>query len=162
MRKGRSRPFEVKPRGARLATARFFFRESEGLGDDLFGSPRACVGRTIIKDSEKKIAAANGGHELPAFEGARIAGESKLDGGREFAFGFHRGEDLLSNLFAASCARGWILGTVDQVGEPFADGVAEAVKPAPEGAVFREMALEFGRDDDGALGSVGLNGKFGG
>lgn len=89
-------------------TSRFFLCEGDGFGDDFFGAAGLSIGRAVIKDGEKQMASVNRRHEVPAFEGAVIARESELDGGREFAFGFHGREDLFGNLFSAAFARSGI------------------------------------------------------
>jgi len=115
-----------------------------------------------MENGEKQMAPTKGRHEAPARESAGILGKGEADGGRKFAFGFHRGKDLFGDLVSAAGTGGGIPGAVNQVSEPFADGMAEAIEPAAEGAVCGEVALEFGRDDDGPRGDVGFECEFGG
>src|SRR5216684_6173128 len=118
-------------------------------GFEQFGDAAvAGFGRAVIKDGEQLSAAVEGRHALPAGESAKIAGEREFENGREFAFGFHGGEQLFGDLLGAAEEGLGALHVVDQVGGPLASGVVELVEPAAEGAVFVEDSLKF-RGDGG-------------
>jgi len=135
---------------------RLAFGEGEGGFEHLGDAAVAGGGGAVMEDGEQLSAAVEGRHPLPACKRARIAGERQLENGREFAFGFHGGEQLFGDLLGAAEAGGRALHVGDQVGDPLASGVVELVEPAAEGAVFVEDSLKFRGDGGEAFFGVGL------
>jgi len=69
---------------------------------------------------------------------------------------FHDGKELLGNLLGTADAGRGTFWLRDPVAIPSPHGKAEAVEPGTDGAVFAEGALEFSRQDRGALVGIRL------
>src|SRR5205807_848383 len=134
----------------------------EGVFHHFGDAAVASFGSAAIEDAEQLVASLQRSHGLPALVGARIAGESPLEDGRQVELGFHGGEQLFGDsLGAADAGFGTLYGD-DPIANPFAHGKAECVEPAAEPAVFFEDALEFGGDDGDAFCSVRFEAEVGG
>src|SRR5438270_5555407 len=73
---------------------------------------------------------------------------------------FHDGKELLGNLLGTADAGRGTFWLRDPVAIPSSHGKAEAVEPGTDGAVFAAGALEFSRQDRGALVGIRLQTAF--
>src|SRR5206468_2516557 len=124
------------------------------LRDEFLNAVQAGFGCAVIEDGEEILAALDCGEISPGLLGAGMASESRTDHRRQVVFRVHRRHEILSDAFGAFLARFRRLRICNLVYKPFANRIAQAVKPIAKRAFLVHGRIQFLWELDHSRGKI--------